>query len=36
MDTDDGTIHKQKDVEVPLQDQKDVENTNRYVINLTF
>jgi len=36
MNTDDGTIHEQKVVEVPLQDQKYVENTNRYVINLTF
>jgi len=28
MDTDNGSINKQKDVEVPLQDQKDVENSN--------
>lgn len=36
MDTDDNrTIHEQKDNKVPLY-QKDIENTNRYEINLTF
>jgi len=36
MDTaDDRTIHEQKDIKVSLH-QKDIENTNRYVINLTF
>jgi hypothetical protein len=31
MGTDDGTIKEQKDVDVPLQDQKVIENTNKLV-----